>query len=107
MPPDLRAAVAAQTQVPAATAAMFVVRSANVQGDWAVITAASESSLSVASPSGEAAPPTEVEIVIAHRVGGTWQLTTESNTDAFCAALSSLPPGLLSTDERSYFTGCP
>ena len=73
--------------------------SSRTSGDWAIVTAKPWS----ASPSSPAAP---FAVVLAHRVNGTWQVVSEGDTTAFCAALAEAPADLVGADVRDYFMGC-
>ena len=58
---------------------------------------------SSAIPSSAAAP---FAVVLAHRVNGSWQVVSEHDTSAFCAALAAAPADLVNADVRDYFVGC-
>lgn len=106
MPPDLQAAVVSQSMAPSAGGQAYVVRTASVSGDWAIVSSVAVSPRSSASPPASGVPTTEMTVSIAHRVGGSWQVINERDMAAFCTALKDVPPTLLSAEEASYFTGC-
>ena len=95
---DLTKAVAA-LKVGATSAQSIVAASTKTSGDWASIIAGPATN----DPSHAVAPFT---VVIGHRVDGKWQLVSESDATAFCAALAAAPSDLVTSDMRDYFVGC-
>ena len=93
------AAAIAESGLPAPSGVQVTVVSSRTSGDWAMVTAEPSS----ASPS---APPAPFAVVLAHRVNGSWQVVSERDTAAFCAALAEAPADLVNADARDYFVGC-
>jgi hypothetical protein len=95
---DLSSAVAA-LKLPGTSGQSMVATTVQTSGDWALVTAGPPTS----DPSH---PVAQLTVVIAHRVGGAWQVVSESDTAAFCAAVAAAPSDLVTSDERDYFVGC-
>ncbi|MEO7001485.1 MAG: hypothetical protein ABI068_06765 [Ktedonobacterales bacterium] len=77
----------------------YKITYAQRQGDYAVLGAEEQ------TPSGQMIA-NEGVIMLAQKQGGVWKVWLPSSP-GFCAELNQLPQGMLSTDERSQFGGCP
>lgn len=98
LPADLAAAVTA-LNLPAPSGQRIAMANVQSSGDWTAITAGP-------STTDSAHPIAPFTVVIGHRVNGAWQLATERDGQAFCAALAAAPTDLVTADERDYFIGC-
>jgi hypothetical protein len=85
--------------LPAPSGASVAAVSSRTSGDWAIVTAGSSST-------GPSSPVAPFAVVLAHLVNGSWQIVSERDTSAFCAALAAAPADLVNTDVRDYFVGC-
>lgn len=98
MTADLAAAVTALA-LPAPSGQPITAANVQSSGDWSAITAGPST--------GDAAHPiAPFTVVLGHKVNGTWQLVSERDGQAFCAALAAAPVDLVTPDVRAYFTGC-
>lgn len=99
MTADLAAALTALA-IPVPSGQPLGVADVQSSGDWTAITAGP-------STGDEAHPIAPFTVVLGHKVSGTWQLVSERDGQAFCAALAAAPTDLVTPDVRAYFIGCP
>jgi hypothetical protein len=98
MPADLAAALTGLA-LPAPSGQLITAADVQSSGDWSAITAGPST--------GDAAHPiAPFTVVLGHKVNGTWQLVSERDGQAFCAALAAAPADVVTPDVRAYFIGC-
>ncbi len=95
---DLDAAISG-LGLPTASGLTITAADVRTNGDWSAITAGPSTN----DPAHPVAPFT---MVIGHRVNGVWQLVSERDGAAFCAALDAAPTDLGTASMRAYYGGC-